>query len=278
MLLREYFHDAGIHLAAYLPAEEIPVIHPHLLKNIPDVRTVVFAAIPYYVTGEDSNLAMFTRGRDYHAFARDLGSGAAAVLRDRYPDATVAAFADHSPYAEVAGAAMAGLGVIGDHGMLITPTYSSFVFLFELLTSLTPAEMEAEGILQGSGTIRSCEHCGACARACPGQCVGGDRTRCLSAIGQKKGEWSHEETRLFRLGQYAWGCDVCGEVCPHTKRAREAGTLDTPIPYFRENRLGKLTVRDVETMSDETYSAYAFGWRKKEIMLRNLRLREDTHD
>ena len=278
MLLRDYFRNAGIQHTAYLSAGEIPVIHPHLLKCIPDARTVVFAAVPYYVSGEDSNLAMFARSRDYHAFARELGDGAAAVLRSRYPDVTAVAFADHSPYHEVAGAAKAGLGMVGDHGMLITEAYSSFIFIFELLTTLTPAEMEEEGISRGDGLLRSCEHCGACARACPGQCVGGDRTRCLSAIGQKKGEWSHEETRLFRLGQYAWGCDVCGEVCPHTKRAREAGTLDTPIPYFRENRLGKLTVRDLETMSDETYSAYAFGWRRKEIMLRNLRLREDTHD
>ena len=278
MLLREYFHDAGVHLAAYLPAGEIPVIHPHLLKNIPDVRAVVFAAIPYYVTGEDSNLAMFARGRDYHAFARDLGLGAAAVLRDRYPDATAAAFADHSPYAEVAGAAMAGLGVIGDHGMLITPAYSSFVFLFELLTSLTPAEMEAEGILQGSGTIRTCEHCGACARACPGGCIGGGRDRCLSAIGQKKGDLSEDEIRLLRSGHYAWGCDACGMACPHTKRAIAEKSIDTPISYFRENRLSRLTVQDVEAMDEGTYAAYAFGWRRKEIMLRNLRLREGTHD
>lgn len=278
MLLREYFQGAGIHLTAYLPAGEIPVIHPYLLKNIPDVRTVVFAAIPYYVTGGESNLAMFARGRDYHAFARDLGLGAAAVLRDRYPDATAASFADHSPYAEVAGAAMAGLGVIGDHGMLITPAYSSFVFLFELLTSLTPAEMEAEGMLQGDGKIRTCEHCGACTRACPGECIGSGRDRCLSAIGQKKGDLSEDEIRLFRSGNYAWGCDACGMACPHTKRAIAEKSIDTPIPYFRENRLSRLTVQDVETMDEDAYAAYAFGWRRKETMLRNLRLREDTHD
>ncbi len=278
MLLREYFRGAGIHLTAYLPAGEIPVIHPHLLKNIPDVHTVVFAAIPYYVTGGDSNLAMFARGRDYHAFARDLGLGAAAVLRDRYPDATAAAFADHSPYAEVAGAAMAGLGVIGDHGMLITPAYSSFVFLFELLTSLTPAEMEAEGIGRGDGKIHTCEHCGACALACPGGCIGSGRDRCLSAIGQKKGDLSEDEIRLFRSGKYAWGCDACGMACPHTTRAIKEKSIDTPIPYFRENRLSRLTDGDVETMDEDTYASYAFGWRRKETILRNLRLREDTHD
>ena len=278
MHLRDYFHRAGIDLFAYLPADSLPVIHPHLLRSLPEVRTVLFAAIPYYVSDETSNLAMFARGRDYHAFARELGNGASAILLQNHPQARSAAFADHSPYNEVAGAAMAGLGVMGDNGLLITERYSSFVFLFEFLTTLTPAEMEAEGIPQGDGTIRHCEHCGACAAACPGGCIGGDRTTCLSAIGQKKGSLREEEIRLFRRGQYAWGCDTCQTACPHTHRAIQAGIIDTPIPYFRQNRLSVLTREMVEGMDDCNYTAYAFGWRPKEVMLRNLRAMESKND
>ena len=278
MRLHDYFISAGVELFACLPADTLPVIHPHLLRALPDVRTVVFAAIPYYVSDESSNLAMFARGRDYHAFARTLGDGAAAILQNSHPQAKAAAFADHSPYNEVIGAAMAGLGVIGDNGLLITERYSSFVFLFELLTTLTPAEMEAEGIPCGDGVIRHCEHCGACGAACPGGCIGRDRTTCLSAIGQKKGKWGEEELRLFRTGEYAWGCDVCQTACPHTKRAIQAHTIDTPIPYFRENRLSTLTPDTVEAMDNDTYAAYAFGWRPKETMLRNLHAMEDEND
>lgn len=275
MRLHDYFISAGVQLVACLPADALPVIHPHLLRALPDVRTVVFAAIPYYVSDESSNLAMFARGRDYHAFARTLGDGAAAILQNSHPQAKAAAFADHSPYNEVIGAAMAGLGVIGDNGLLITERYSSFVFLFELLTTLTPAEMEAEGIPCGDGVIRHCEHCGACGAACPGGCIGRDRTTCLSAIGQKKGKWGEEELRLFRTGEYAWGCDVCQTTCPHTQRATQAHTIDTPIPYFRENRLSTLTPDTVEAMDNDTYTAYAFGWRPKETMLRNLHVMEE---
>ena len=278
MLLRDYFHSAGIELFAYLSADSLPVIHPHLLRALPDVRTVLFAAIPYHVSDETSNLAMFARGQDYHAFARSLGEGASAILHQNHPDVRSAAFADHSPYNEVAGAAMAGLGVIGDHGLLITERYSSFIFIFEFLTTLSPAEIEAEGIPRGDGVIRHCEHCGACTVACPGGCIGQDRATCLSAIGQKKGELSEEEIRLFRSGKYVWGCDVCASVCPHTKRAAQAGTIDTPIPYFRENRLSKLTPEAVQSMDEKAYAAYAFGWRPKETMLRNLRIMEEKND
>lgn len=276
MLLRDYFQAAGIDLFACLPADAIPVIHPHLLRALPQVRSVLFAAIPYHVSGETSNLAMFARGRDYHAYAHDLGEGAIGILRANHPGADAAAFADHSPYNEVLGAAMAGLGVLGDNSLLITEAYSSFIFIFELLTTLSPAEMESEGIPCGDGVIQQCEHCGCCAAACPGGCIGEDRTACLSAIGQKKGDLNPEEIRLLRLGEYAWGCDKCQAVCPHTARAIAAGTIDTAIPYFKEHRLLTLTPDMVEKMDEAAYAVYAFGWRRKEVMLRNLHLLEDT--
>lgn len=278
MLLRDYFHSAHIDRFAYLPADTLPVIHPHLLRALPDVSTVLFAAIPYYVSENASNLAMFARGRDYHAFARSLGDGALRILRQNHPQAKAAAFADHSPYNEVVGAAMAELGVIGDNGLLITEKYSSFVFIFEFLTTLPPAEMGAEGIPRGDGVIRHCEHCGICESACPGQCIGRDRTTCLSAIGQKKGELTEAEIRRFRTGEYAWGCDVCQSVCPHTLQAIRAGTIDTPIAYFRDKRLSVLTAEAIEAMDESAYKAYAFGWRPKEVMLRNLRMMEEKND
>lgn len=278
MHLRDCFFAEGINQFAYLPADTLPVIHPHLLRALPDVSTVLFAAIPYYVSGETSNLAMFARGRDYHAFARTLGDKALCTLQQNFPQAKAAAFADHSPYHEVVGGAMAGLGVIGDNGLLITEKHSSFIFIFELLTTLTPAEMEAEGIPRGDGVIRHCAHCGACASACPGECIGRDRATCLSAIGQKKGDLTEAEIRRFRTGEYAWGCDVCQSVCPHTLQAIRAGTIDTPIAYFRDKRLSVLTAEAIEAMDESAYEAYAFGWRPKEVMLRNLRIMEEKND
>ena len=128
----------------------------------------------------------------------------------------------------------------------------------------------------GTGEIRRCEGCGACARACPGGCIGGDRTACLSAITQKKGALTEAEREAIRRADFAWGCDICQEVCPHTKAARDAGTLVTPIPYFREHTLSRLTPADAEAMPPEEYRSYAFGWRPKETLIRNLILQEEN--
>lgn len=275
MMLGGFLQSEKIDVFAFLPAQALPVQKPRLLERIPGARTVVLAAIPYCAAGEPSNLAQFARCRDYHAFARDLGERCAALLAEHHPGCTAVGFADHSPYAEVQSAAMAGLGILGDNGLLITERYSSFVFLWELVTSLTAEELDAEGIPRGTGIIRECGHCGACTAACPGGCRDGDRTMCLSAISQKKGELSDTEAALLRRAPYAWGCDICQEVCPHTAAARAAGRMETEIPYFRAHRIGVLTEEMLDEMSDEEYASYAFGWRKKEVMRRNLRLRKE---
>jgi len=272
MTLSDYFLSEGISTFASLPADAPPIVKPRLMARVDSARTAVFAAIPYYAEGGASNLAMFARGRDYHALAQRLAREASALLAERHPGCAAAGFADHSPYDEVAGAAMAGLGVIGDNGLLITERYSSYVFIFALITSLTAEELDAEEIPRGKGEIRLCAHCGACAAACPGGCIGAGRASCLSAISQKKGELSEAEAAMLRAAPCAWGCDACQEACPHTAAARAAGTLDGAVPYFREARITHLTADAVRAMPDEEYQSYAFGWRRKEIMIRNLEI------
>lgn len=278
MTLHSYFEKEGIEGFASLPLHAVPVRMPRLLQTVRDPRTVVFAAIPYAGADEPANLARFARVRDYHAYARRLGEGAIACLKTRHSDLSAAAFADHSPFDEVAGAARAGLGLLGDHGLIITEAYSSFVFLFTFVTDLPLAALDAEGIPRGTGEIVPCEHCGACRAACPGGCIGGGRDSCLSAVTQKKGTLTEAETEALRRARTVWGCDVCQEVCPHTKAARAAGTLKTAIPYFTERVLGTLTSDAVRAMTEEEYHGYAFGWRPREVLLRNLAIYEEREE
>lgn len=275
-MLRDCFIEEKIDLFACLPVSACPVRLPRLLDGAPWAKTVVFAAIPYCTPDlPGANLARFARVRDYHAFAARLTEKLTESLTAQYPHARAVGFADHSPFDEVESASRAGLGVRGDNGLLITEKYSSYVFLYALVSNRTEAEIAAEGIPQGTGEVRGCTHCGACCAACPGGCIGGTRERCASAISQKKGDLSEEETAILRRAPFAWGCDACQDACPYTHTARMAGTIYTAIPYFRNHVLGKITPADVSAMSADEYRSYAFGWRKKEVLIRNLTLRED---
>ncbi len=271
MTLKECFLTEKIDIFACLPIEAVPVRLPRLLDGAPWAKSVVFAAIPYYVSGTaDANLARFARVRDYHAFAKPLTDKLTACLTG----ARAVGFADHSPFDEIEGACRAGLGVRGDNGLLITEKYSSFVFLYALVTDLTAEALLAEGIPLGGGEVKACIRCGACRAVCPGGCIGIDRATCASAISQKKGVLTEAEADILRSSPYAWGCDACQDVCPYTKAATAAGTIETEIPYFRSRVLGRVTPAAIDAMTEEEYKSYAFGWRKKDVLIRNLTLRE----
>lgn len=224
--------------------------------------------IPYYVD-EPSNLACFAASPDYHALARRAFAACEDCAREA--GGYFRGFADVSPFAEVPLAAMCSLGVVGDHGMLITKLHSSFVVLGEIVSDLPEI---CEALPPAEGAIRECEHCGACRRACP---TGGldDRSLCISSVTQKKGELTEGEKRIIRENRSPWGCDRCALACPHTKRAKAAGTLETDVEYFRQHRLGYVTAADVAAMSDEEYASYTFSWRKREVLIRNLQICAD---
>ena len=67
------------------------------------------------------------------------------------------------------------------------------------------------------------------------------------------------------------GCAPGGTV----RVGLRARTVEARVPYFREGRILRLTPEAVARMSEEEYASYAFGWRKKEVMLRNLCLRKE---
>ena len=74
-----------------------------------------------------------------------------------------AGFADDSPIAEREAAAKAGLGIIGENGLLITEKYSSFVFLGEIITDL---KMDTVNL-----PIKKCVGCGLCKNVCPANAI-----------------------------------------------------------------------------------------------------------
>ena len=258
----------GIKNSAAIPLSLCKVIRPYKLercgfKDTSSLFAIMFT-IPYLTKHEEKNVSSYAIPRDYHLFCTQLFETLIPRLKEQFPLNNFAGFADNSPIDEVHAAALANLGIIGDNGLLITLEHSSFVFIGEIITDL--AVMHS-----GNYEIKRCKSCGVCAKACPkGECG-----ECLSAITQKKGELSECEIKAIKKHRSAWGCDICSEVCPHTARAIERGTIYTDIPFFNEALTPKLSREAVINMGDEEFSRRAYSWRKKETILRNLTILED---
>lgn len=266
--LLDFLQKKNIDCVGALPLSACRVIRPYLLEraNISS-GTVFMLAIPYFTPAcEDTGrcISAYAVSRDYHLFFEELYDELLPYLAKKFPTARFAAFADHSPISELHAAARAGLGVIGKNGLLLTEKYGSYVFLGEIVTDMEiPCEVQA---------VKMCEDCGACANACPS--IVEEKSLCLSALSQKKGDLSEEECEILRATNTVWGCDRCQECCPHNGLAKKAGTVYSPIPFFYEDAIPCPTTEQIANMTDDAFGMRAYSWRGRNTILRNLHLCE----
>ena len=260
MELKELLRQHKITRFGVCAFRRIPRLLPcRAISRIPEnAASVIICAFDYYIAGtEHRNLSRYAIVPDYHAVVGTILKNACSVLEQHFPG-RFEPFVDNSPIPEVAAAAQAGLGVLGDNGLLITPDAGSYVFLGEIVTDVEFPET--------GGEIGHCLHCGACRFHCPNRAIvenGIDRERCLSHITQKKGELTEEEKTLIRRSGCAWGCDICQDICPMNRRS--FSTDLTEFSTFVVENLSLSTVNDI-------FPGRAFSYRKPEVIQRNLRL------
>lgn len=265
------FGKYHIDLCGCLPLSRCRVTRQYLLDKAGIANgSVVIFAIPYYTKAcdGDCNLSAYAVPRDYHLFIRDMAQELQERLQNAFPSNRFAFFADHSPIDERDAAVRTGLGVMGKNGLLITEPYSSYVFLGELITDAVLPYREYPPA--------TCSSCGACISVCPWQ--KGESEVCLSALSQKKGELSEDEQSILSRYGSVWGCDICQEICPHTKRSKAADTIYTPIPFFQTDCLPHITSEIITAMEEKDLACRAYFWRGRETLLRNLAIAEESDD
>jgi len=220
-------------------------------------RSVIMMIFPYrFPETAPRTLSRYACVPDYHTAVGDVLQAAAAACAAAYPGFSFVPFVDNGPIPEVRAAAAAGLGVVGENGLLIHPQFGSFVFLGELVTDmlLPAAQLSPHG----------CPACGRCFAACPGDCLPGQgRDTCVSAISQKKGDLTVREIAFLRRGGLVWGCDRCQDVCPLNEHAKIA-----PHPCFSLYSPRFLP-------EDPDFETRAYAWRGKATPLRNYTLLQD---
>lgn len=189
----------------------------------PLARRAVVVLDNYYhpsVEARGPKIARYARGEDYHRVTLRRLERLTGFLRQN--GATVTRpYVDTGPVAERELAQRAGLGWIGKNTMLLRPGVGSWFFIGVILTDL---------LLEIDRPFET-DHCGNCTRcldACPTAAFVEprvlDATRCISYVTiEQKGPIPPAIAE--QLSEWAFGCDICNEVCPWNERFAQASSI-----------------------------------------------------
>lgn len=234
---------------------------------LPGARSAIVLLFPYKPAApEVGNIALYARPRDYHRINHTYLRTLSETLTALSPGAQFYPLVDTSPLVDRWLAWQAGLGFYGKNHCLIHPKYGSFFTIGALLTTLPLAP--------DTPLASRCGDCRRCIDACPGKALserGFHPWRCKSYLTQKKEALSPEEAAIVKKTPLIFGCDACQLCCPWNQHA-----APSPLPEMQENRIPTLTEEELSNLSnrafERAYKDYAFAWRGKKILLRNLHL------
>lgn len=212
-------------------------------------RSVVVASLVYNTDREAAQdpepgrgkIARYAQGRDYHRVMREKLGRLLDWLKSERPEVRGRVVVDTAPFLERDFARAAGLGWIAKNTMLINRRLGGYTFLGSILVDI---ELDYD-------PPHEANHCGSCTRcldACPTRAFVGpyelDAGRCISY-------WTIEHKGVIpdhaaeALHGWAFGCDVCQEVCPWNRKAARGREPELdPLPEWTAPDLVEWLARD----------------------------------
>ncbi len=218
-------------------------------RLVPGAHSVIVTLTNYYDPCPQPagvpRIAMYARGRDYHAVLKERLHALLREIRQQEPEAEGRCFVDSAPLLEHAWARRAGLGWQGKNTLLIRKGLGSFCFIGTIITTARFDRYD---------TPFTANHCGTCRRcvdACPtGALQPGslDAHRCISYQTIENKEDCPDE--LLRLaGERLFGCDACQTACPWNARLTPHRTAD----FLPQGDNMELTAAEWLAMSPEQF-------------------------
>jgi epoxyqueuosine reductase len=221
-------------------------LNPTLLVD--GAKSVISLLLNYFPAQnqnpESYKISKYAYGQDYHFVIKEKLKELLASIHDNIGEVYGRAFVDSAPVLDKAWAAKSGLGWMGKNSNLLTKQVGSFYFIAELIVDL---ELEPD-----YATTNHCGSCTACIDACPTEAIVApyvvDGSKCISYFTIELKNNIPQEMK-GKLDDWAFGCDVCQDVCPWNKFSKAHNE-----PLFEPNpTLMSMSKKDWDEITNETF-------------------------
>ena len=211
-----------------------------------NTKSIIVLAYNYNQTTKHeygiNKISRYAWGDDYHNYIPKKLKRICNVLKTTYPNEEFKYYIDTGAILEKQWGVKSGLGWQGKNSLLLNKKLGSYFFIAIIFSTL---EIESDELVKDY-----CGKCTKCIDACPTDAIIADKiidsTKCISywTIESKSEKFPSEISD--NLEGWAFGCDICQEVCPWNNHR-----VPVQIEEFVNPRYGE-TVLDKETIFSYT--------------------------
>ncbi len=191
----------------------------NIKKYYPNSKSIISVAMNYFTGNSDdyfskNKISNYAWGEDYHIVIKNKLHELLNFIKETDNNINGICCVDTSPISEKVWAQRAGIGWIGKHTNLITREFGTWVFLGEIILD---TELEYDQPF----TKDLCGSCTFCIDACPTDAIVDeyqlDANKCISYLTIEHRDIIPEEFQ-DKMENWIYGCDICQEVCPWSKK------------------------------------------------------------
>ncbi|GIV44940.1 MAG: epoxyqueuosine reductase [Bacteroidia bacterium] len=165
---------------------------------------------------EDAKISNYAWGKDYHLVIRKQLEEVCEDLKKWIGNFSYRICIDSAPFMDKVWARRAGVGWMGKNTNIIHPKMGSYFFIGTVLVDF---KVDYQAIIMKD----YCGTCNKCIEACPTQALKPyeiDASQCISYLTI---ELKEDIPQAFesQLSGWAYGCDICQQVCPWNRFSQE---------------------------------------------------------
>jgi epoxyqueuosine reductase len=217
--LREWLDRGYAGTMFYIEKRFEKRLNPELV--VPNAQSIVVLTYNYApaespkTSLDTPKIARYAYGRDYHLVVRKKVRDLLKEINGPKGEIRGRAFVDSAPIMEREWAKRAGVGWFGKNTLIIHPKRGSYFFLAVMVLSTE--------LIYDEPISDYCGTCTRCIEACPTQAIDAEgylvnASQCISYLTIE----THKEVPEAlgdKFEGWAFGCDICQEVCPWNKFA-----------------------------------------------------------